>query len=76
MQMFRRTDDLAGLLVVELLVPVEQAQHGEGGGEDQADPQGHVPREAREVNPLRDTWRSLTFTVEVNVITHVYLHGT
>ena len=60
--MFRRTDDLAGLLVVQLLVPVEQAEHGEGGGEDQADPQGHVPREARKVNPLWDTWKSFTFT--------------
>lgn len=46
------TDDLTGLLVVELSVPVKEPEQREGEQEHKANPHEHVRRESREVQAL------------------------
>lgn len=46
------TNYFDGLLVVELLVPVEHPQKWEGGEEDEANSEEHVAGETSKINPL------------------------
>lgn len=46
------TNYFDGLLVVELLVPVEHSQKWEGGEEDEANSEEHVAGETSKINPL------------------------
>lgn len=46
------TNYFDGLLVVELLVPVEHSQKWEGGKEDEANSEEHVAGETSKINPL------------------------
>lgn len=52
---WRLTNDFDGFLVVELLVPVEHPQEGEGAEEDEADAQKHVAGETGKVDALERT---------------------
>lgn len=58
--MCQLTNDFDGLLVVEFFVPVEHPQEGEGGEEDEADPEEHVAGETGKVDALEDTESSQT----------------
>lgn len=47
------THNLAGLFVVEFLIPVENPQKGKGGQQHQADAQEHVTRKRSKIHSLR-----------------------
>lgn len=47
------THDLAGLFVVEFLIPVEDPQEGKGGQQHQADTQEHVACKRSKIQSLR-----------------------
>lgn len=48
------TDNLAGLLVIKLSVPVQKSEEWEGNQENEADPKEHVHCETSKVQALEE----------------------
>lgn len=66
------THNLAGLFVVEFLIPVENPQKGKGGQQHQADAQEHVTRKRSKVHSLRGKKKD---RMSINVCKKIFLSG-